>query len=422
VGLFQERLIFAGSASAPTTVWGSQTGDLENFQDGDLDTSALIYQLASAQQNPAQWIEAITNIHIGTSGNEEAVTSGTTGLPLTPTNVGAWPTSSFGSAYLQPVLAERKILFVERQGRRIREMGEVFIYANPDSVLVPDLTILAEHILTSGVTDMDVAHLPDNSVYCVRADGQMAVLTYNREQQVTAWARFVTAGTFESVCTVDDTPSDQVWVIVNRTINGTPHRFVERFAPFLDPSQLTITNATMFFVDCGILLVNGSPSVNVTGLAHLNGMAVAVLADGIVVPGLTVSGGAITLPIAATTVIVGLPYTGTLETMKIDVMGQQGTSQGKRKAIGQFCIRFKDTLGAQLIVTAPRGAAARSPEVIPFRATTDLMDNSVPLFTGDKVLSYPGGPNLSQTIKIQQTNPLPMTVLALFPVVNDFGE
>ena len=597
VGLFQQRLMFAGTASAPTTVWLSASGDFESFLPGDLATDTLTYQIAAAEQDPIQWLEAITSIHAGTSGSEQAITSGSSGEPLTPTNIGAWATSDFGCNYLQPVRVERKVLFLERQGRRLREMGEVFIYANPDSVMVPDLTMLAEHVTQSGITQMDFAHLPDPLIYLVRGDGQIAVLTYNREQQITAWGRFVTQGLFESVACIYNTPQDQVWVVANRVVGGITQRFIERFTSFFDPTsspgasaiqasatallpcngsdgagfcyvaggasqkitiggdpgkmyrvtmrvcgvaenqaysggtalngwylggapvsitnnvfaltvsnppatyylnstgsasgettrtfdytntitvaggstirisgtnqqafqasngsnlsatapvigvtqpyagqfmqvQLTnlsdptvlpVQNNTIFFVDCGQALFFAVPTASITGLNYLAGCTVSVLADGVPYTGLVVSGtGTLTLPVAASAVNVGLPYVGTLETMKIDSSGQDGTTQGRRKAIGQFVIRFKDTgAGVQFLATPPDGGNQGAAEVLAFRRTSDAMDAALPLFTGEKALTWPGGANLSQTIKVQQTLPLPMTVLALFPQVSDFTQ
>ena len=410
IGLFEQRLYYGGTSYQPNTIYGSQPGDFENFNIGTgADSDALVYQFAVSQQNPINWLEAITALHAGTSGEEISVGSGYTGAALTPTNVTVRTTSSYGSSAFQPVLLDRKILFIERQGRRLREMGEIFIYANPDSVTYPDLTLHSEHILNSGVVEMDVCRLPDSLLFCTRADGQMAVFTYNREQQVAAWARYVTSGLFESCACVEGTPQDSVFVIVNRTFSGVTHRFVEKFNPYYLPPDST----TAYYLDCGDI-ANPGGFANVSGLSWLIGQTVAWLEDGIYKGTQVVantSGGTITLSNASVaSVQLGLPYTGTLETMKVDYNEQDGTTQTRKKRIAKVALKLKDTIGGSFSVPGQS-----SSENIPY-------DTVNTLFTGEAKMAWPGSNEHNVTVKIQQTQPYPMTVLAIMPVMQVMGD
>ena len=82
----------------------------------------------------------------------------------------------------------------------------------------------------------------------------------------------------------------------------------------------------------------------ISGLWHLVGSAVTVLADGIPVTGHTVSStGTITLATRASRVHVGLGYTSDIETLNIET--QQGTSQGKPKKISTATVRFNKSRG-----------------------------------------------------------------------------
>lgn len=568
VGVREQRLCFASTTHQKTRVWESVTGDLENFLIGQDADDALSYDVVSAMQNPVEWAEALDTLHLGTTGNEIATGSGSTGDPVTPSNIAARATSNFGSARMQPVNIDRKIIFLERQQRRLREIGESYIYGSPDDSSAPDLTVMAEHILRSGIRQMDVARLPDAMLYLVRNDGQIAVLTYNREHKINAWARFVTNGQFESVACVYSDPQDKVWVVVNRTMeDGTTKRYVERFVTFYNPDEpsadflggpltfklpctgtlggglcsasatpvvtsvkiggdtattynlrlriagvaegnssytggtagpgglytggadgglginiykivvsdpaqtfflnngsgvqawdylatipakggatltltadasdaqqaentaaLTVSNipgveqpydgqfmqvqfqassptealpvdtAALTFLDCSINVSNSTPSTTVSGLDHLEGEEVGVVADGLYVGTFTVSGGSVTLSTPATNVAAGLLYEGTLETMKIDAMG----TQGRKRRIKKITVRYKDSAGG--VINVP-GTAQDEP----------INPDNTSIETGEWQGTWPGGIEHNVTVKIQQLEPLPLTIIALLP-------
>ncbi len=116
------------------------------------------------------------------------------------------------------------------------------------------------------------------------------------------------------------------YFIVARKINGTWQRFIER----LHTREFTdIKDA--FFVDSG-MTYSGTAANEISGLDHLETMNVVALADGNVITGLKVSGGKITLPLAAAKVHVGLAYTATLQTLDLDLGQVQATLRsGPRK-------------------------------------------------------------------------------------------
>jgi hypothetical protein len=418
IGLYEQRLLFASTTYKPNTIWGSTAADFENFTYSDLDDAAVSYQFADTEQNPIQWLNALVRIHAGTTGGEYAVSSGNTDEPMTPSNVTVRRQSSYGSDAIPALSIDNGIIFLQRQGRRLREMREMGMYSNQSDFQAPDLTLLAEHITEGGITQMDFGRLPDPLVYTVRSDGVMPVMTYNREQNITAWARFVTQGSFESVAAIYGSPSDVVYVVVNRTVNGATARYIEAFTAELADK----TNGV--YVDCAAAITNASPLAGINGLTWLKNMAVTVVADGQVITGKTVDGsGGLMLDIEATVVRVGLPYIGILKPMKIDMQMANGTSQGRKRSISELCIRFKDSLGCTYGNALTENLAVGDyASQVEFRENDDPMDASPPLFTGDVVLNWDGGADLSGDILISQQQPLPMTVLGLFAEFNVFGD
>jgi len=274
------------------------------------------------------------------------------------------------------------------------------------------MTLLAEHITESGITEMDYAQSPNSVLWAVRTDGVMATMTRQIDQEVIGWNRQIagptTAGTsdYESVATIPVGENDQVWVSVKRTVDGTVRRHIE----FMKPLDFGSDQADAFFVDSG-LTFTGAATTTLTGLDHLEGETVSVLSEGSVLPDVVVSGGAITLLPALTTTTkahVGLAYTSELENLRIEGGSRIGTSQGKIKRIYEVTFRFFKTSGGEAGV---RGTT----DILQFRKSSDPMNEPVPLFTGDKRFPYPKGYDRDARVFIKQEQPLPMTVLAIMP-------
>lgn len=153
-------------------------------------------------------------------------------------------------------------------------------------------------------------------------------------------------------------------------------------------------------------------STTLSGLWHLEGETVTALADGQEVPNLTVTDGGVTLPTATARAQVGLPYTSILATQRIEAGSRDGTAQGKTKRFGRLVMRLLASLGGSF------GPTQTSVDLIPYRRGSDYMDEVPPLLTGDTdSLAFPGGYETDGRIWIVCDQPLPFTLVALFPQV-----
>ena len=420
VTFFEQRLVFAGTSNEPQTLFFSRSGDYENM-DANIggtiaDDDAIIYTIASNQVNAIRFMTATRTLIVGTAGGEFTVSGGGTDVAITPTNILIKKQSNHGAANVDAISAGNATLFLQRAKRKIRELAYNF---DVDGYLAPDMTILAEHITEGGITQMAYQQEPNQIVWMTRSDGELIGLTYQREQQVTAWHRQIFGGSFgsgnavcESVAVIptDDTEY-QVYVIVKRTINSITRRYVE----YLNNFDFTETDNTTFnFLDSQ-LDYSGSATTTITGLEHLEGQVVSILADGSTHPDKTVSSGAITLDRSSTKVKVGLSYTSLLQTMRLDAGAANGTSQGKTKRIYDISLRLFESVGVEV------GPDLSNMERIPFRSSADDMDTAIPVFTGDKEIEFRGNYETDGFIFVRQTQPLPLTVLSLYPnlVTND---
>ena len=409
VTFFEQRLVFAATLSQPQTLFFSKSGDYENMDDNYhgtvADDDAIIYTIASNQVNAIRFMTATRTLIIGTAGGEFAVSGGGTDIAITPTNILIKKQSNNGAANVDALAVGNATLFLQRAKRKLRELAYNF---DVDGYVAPDLTILAEHISEGGFKQLSYQQEPNQIIWCVRNDGQLVGLTYQREQQVVAWHRHIFGGSAvcESVATIPTDDSEyQTWVINKRTINGSTKRYIE----YMHNYDFDETDDTSFnFLDSQ-LSYDGSPATTISGLSHLEGEEVSILADGSTHPNKTVSSGEITLDRSASKVKVGLPYTSLLQTMRIDAGSQNGTSQSKTKRIYEITIRLYESIGVEV------GPDLNNMERIPFRSSSDEMDEGVNVFTGDKEVEFRGNYETDGFIVIRQTQPLPLTILSLYP-------
>jgi len=417
VTFFEQRLVFAATNNNPQTLWFSKSADYLNFSTGTNADDALIYTIASNQVNNIRYLSATRVLTIGTSGGEYVLTTTNDG-PITPTTTQIRKYSNYGSANTEPVQVADVTLFLQRGNRKVREfkyIGEV----NTAGYQAPDLTVLAEHITEGGLESFAYQQEPENIVWAIRSDGALIGLTYRREEQVVAWHKHTIGGTFsggsavvESIATLPtDTGNDELYMIVKRTINSVTRRYVERMKDFDFGSNTT----SAFFVDSG-LSYSGSAVSSFSTLYHLEGETVSVLANGASHANKTVSSASIALDFSATSAAIGYGYTSNMQTLRIESGSSDGTSQGKPKRIHGITVRLFETVGVEV------GNDSSETDRIFFRDSSMDMDTAVPLFTGDKDVEFPGGFDDDDRIYLQQTQPLPLTVLALYPRMNTFDK
>ena len=520
VTFFEQRLVFAGTTNQPQTVFFSKSGDYENM-DANIggtvaDSDAIIYTIASNQVNAIRFMTATRTLVIGTAGGEFSVSGGGTDSAITPTNILIKKQSNHGASNLDAISVGNVTLFLQRARRKVRELAYNF---DVDGYLAPDMTILSEHITEGGLTQIAYQQEPNQIIWSVRADGELIGLTYQREQEVTAWHRHIfggitgiptitvtdyaniiigtrivitksdgtqitftsTTGTasaqqfktetnnnttatnlknsinaanntsntgvtavvsnniitlteavptglgYLSMKTFDETrlkvvsqtkaecesvaviPTDndeyQTWFIIKRTIDGVTKRYVE----FLNTFNFTASDNTTFnFLDSAASY-NGTAATTISGLDYLEGQTVHILSNGATHPTRVVVNGVVTLEKASTNVKVGLGYSSILQTMRIDAGSQNGTSQAKTKRIYEITLRLFESIGVEV------GGSLTDMERIPFRKSSNVMDQGIPTFSGDKTVEFRGDYNTDGFIFVRQTQPLPLTVLSLYP-------
>lgn len=392
ITFFEDRLVFGGTPAQPQTIWGSETGGYENFSIGANDDASFVFTLGASELNKIIWLTGTKAIMVGTVSSEWEL-RGKGDDPIS----GASPPiarqhSTIGSSILSPLKINDKLLFTQRTKRKQIQIGFDFV---SDSYLAADLTQLAEHITKGGIVDVALQQEPYQIIWIVRSDGVLVGMVYIPEQKIVSFFKRITDGEVKNVAVIPH-PSgerDQVWLVVKRTINGVNKYYVEIMEDVDGYYDKYMTDCTVKY--------SGPATTTITGLGHLEGKTVDVLADGAVQAQKVVTNGQITLDYAASEVEAGLHYESYLETLRPEVQ-INGTAQGGQKRWNQIFIRVFETLN--LVVNDDR---------IPFRVPANQMDNAVPTFSGDIQLSNAGW-DKDGVLTIVQDQPLPATILAAF--------
>lgn len=414
--MHESRLVFAGTSLLPSTIWGSYSNDFQNFKQGAYDADSYLFTLSAASGGLIQWLLPKTLLIIGTTQGEWSLGSADGTRPLTPTNVVAKRHSNYGSAGGMASIVNDTILYIQRMARKVREL--IYDYSS-ETWVSADLTSLAEHITRPTIVETAFQRSPDAILWMVRSDGQLVSLTYEREQQVCGSSRQITSGTVESVATIGSTTGeDEVWLLVNRTINGSTVRYVERFKTGMRLALDTADKSSWWYVDAGKTFTSATATTTVTGLAHLNGQTVSVWGGvttngtttyGVVNPVIntTVSGGSITLQTPVNYALVGIPYTSTLipEMLQRDL--QDGTSAGRRMRIAKMNVKVFNSVAGEYSTDGTNWFG------LPSRHTTDVMDTSPPAFFGFERVSLSSNWKDGVDLYFRQSLPIPLTIAAI---------
>jgi hypothetical protein len=380
VAFHQGRLVIGGSRDLPNRLWFSRSGDLFNFSLGTgLDDEAIEFAILSDQVNAIRGLFSGRHLQVFTSGAEWMVT----GDPLTPATVQLKRQTRVGSLvdrHIPPVSIDGATLFIARSKQEIRE----FIYTDLEQAYQStDLALLSRHLIIDPVDqDFDSRR---RLLFMVRGDGKLAALTVYRAESVAAWTLHDTDGDVLSVAVV----GDHVYLLVDR--DGVC--VIED----MDDS-LQLDSALGGTVD--------DPALIWSGLDHLDGRTVSIIADGLIHADCVVTHGAITLDHPATAVTIGLPYTHVIEPLPPSATGGEGNGRAVRMIEGIF--RVEDTAALRLDV----GRGLRD---IPLRQTGDDPGAPPPRVSGDiRVRSLGWQPGGAHPLwRIEQESPLPFTLLSV---------
>ena len=401
VSFYQQRLIFARTKLQPNGVWFSRSGEFENMDRRRplAPDDAGSFSLVASKVNAVNQLVPSTQLLALSSDGVFRISDGGQGF-LSPTNIVAYRQGNIGCSRLPVEVVNEVAFFVPTSGNSVQTIGYSF---EIDGFRTSDVSIFSSHLFEGfGIVSWAYQRDPNSVLWAARSDGKLLALTWEQEQQVWGWTLCETDGAVESVCVIREQNEDKLYLAVNRA--GV--RTIERMA---SPRWQDERDAV--FLDAAISYDLSAPETVFRGLRHLEGRTVSALVDGEPIDGLTVVGGAVTLPRAGSKVHIGLPYEGLIESLPVN-LAIEGTSQTKRQMIAEVYARIFRTRGIEI------GSSEANMFELNETAAEDI-DATPPLITDDVPMKVTARWNNAATVVIRQRRPLPMTVLSLFldPVI-----
>jgi hypothetical protein len=408
VAFFEERMMFGGTSRQPQTIWGSRTGDWDSFLQGADDDSPIEVTLYSDTINTIQWMCQQDALVVGTADAEWTLSASSSDAALTPSNIRVRRQSAYGSERVPAVMAGEVVLFLQRGARKLRE----FVYSwEKDGYTSPDMTVLAEHVTAPGMVSMALLRTPDTVLWCLMADGTLASLTYEREQEVVAWARHTTpGGKVASVCALPHGGEDRLCLIVRReAADGAEVLTVERMG-----SRAAMGTGDCVYLDCARVFTPNEGYDSLDGWfampGWMAGLDVSLFGDGVAWPGQTLdsTGHGLTPDGCRCRLVAGLGYASLLEPMPLEAETRNGLSLMRRKAVGEVRVRVYGSVGGQV-----RAGDGPWQPVCSLDVDADLTD-SAPVPKDETVRVTPlGGYSDTVSVQVRQTEPLPLNVASV---------
>lgn len=396
-GVFHEgRLWIGGSASRPSTIWGSRVGLFFDFDPGSLlDDDAIDATLDTGQFNNIINLYSGRALQIFTTGGEHVVLQ-TLNEPITPTNFNAKKQTSVGSREgLRVVEVEGSVIYVQREGESVQE----FVFADTEQAFVNNIVSLISSHLIKRPVDFALRKATSteegNYLLLVNDDGTLSVANILRSQNITSFAPQETRGTFKRT----GVDNDNMYCMVEREIDGDTVRYIERFN--FD-----------HFMDASSRITDGLPDSDFVGLDHIEGETAKVRADDSNLADVEIVGGACTIAREASDYVeFGIDFTPLVRDLPPEVQ-QIGTAVGLKKNISEIVLELHETQnivvnGKTQVFTTFGPSGGGSP-----------LDTAPPFFTGTRRIKGQLGWDFKAQVEITQSVPAPMTVLAIVKRVN----
>ncbi len=415
---YQQRLTVAATLFLPQTIWMSRTDSFPDFSKNRplLADDTMRFDVNSLQVNEIFHMLPLNALLAFTAGGVWSINQGSNDV-ITPENPPSVRIQSYdGSSPLRPIVTGSTGLYVQDGEQIIRDIG--FDFSN-DAFVGIDLTVRAQHMFEGRtIVSWCYAKNPYKTIWVAFSDGEFAVFTYLKEQQIWGWCRGDTQGEVISFNSIREGSQDAVYAVVKRDGVNFVERFGDRF--FSDPKDqffvdsgltydgrntstttITITSSDdyeypdvatlvasasyftaemvgqsiIFFTEdqkTPVLITAFNSDVNVTGeiqrvvpesiqniattewglganefsgLDHLEGKTVSVMADAGDEGDFVVVDGKVEIAFDATVVHIGLPYTSSLQTLDIELSASGETARPNKKNINKVFTYTRNTTG-----------------------------------------------------------------------------
>ena len=380
------RIYYAGTPSEPEQIWASKIGDFEDMAPGATEEDG--FSVVNSHFGAIVWMLSAGNLVFGSTDAEYLITS--QGPVIFIGDIQINRQSAYGSVGIRAQQVADKVLYVTRDAKRFQAMQ---FDRDSQAWLSDEVTFPSEHILAAGAISFAYEQYPHNLAWMSLLDGKLAACNYNRPMQIFGWHQHNTLGFVQDIATGDQGGASHLVALILR---GTGNLTLE------------ISIADGAPIDSRVTRQLSPAGTTVTGLEHLEGQVVQIVADGAVHPLRVVVGGEVELQLEAEFVQVGLGYRKRVKTLPFDSGSQKGSARAYTK-------RYKDIYLALL----DSGVPIINGQIPPVRTPPMLMDNAPPLTTG-LVKVHNLGWDKEAPVDIVQDGPVALQITGVYgEVVQD---
>ena len=269
--IYQQRLCFAATALEPSTVWLSRSGNFYNFAPTELGvqdsplvltsgvttevisaTNGLYFTIDSDTLDEILWLLDSKRLALGTSAGVYFLYGSETNLTVTPTRFTINRETSYSASEVEPVIVSNVIIYPQRGGREIQELE---FSGAEDQWLQTRISMKAYDIIsTSNIIKLAWQERPNPIIWMIMDNGKLLSLSYDRQVKFKAWSVHTFGGTDTKVTDIAIIPRDdydQLWLKIQRTINGSTKNYIERLSRF--PSENVTEREELVFLDSAIV-------------------------------------------------------------------------------------------------------------------------------------------------------------------------
>lgn len=409
--LHAKRLWLGGFKDNPALVVASKSSDFFNYAPTDISTGAIgannsvSINLSSNGVSDIQFIEGSDKgLDIGTSG----------GIWIIDTSAGYVDQSAFaalknnqGAANVKPVVTGPSIIYVQRSNRKIMDIQYSF---TEDGYKAPELSLFNKDYMKNGIKYIEYQQDPISALWCLDTEGKMYSLSYDSSQSVYAWGSHNFGDKIESFTIIPSTDgsSEDIWMVVNRSINGSNVRYIE-YMPSVEEMKYENRNKIVYCDSAKYQYF--STAVNeINGLSKLEGRECVVLGDGNHLGVYTVNNGKIKLAdgVYINHAVVGIMCIFEVSTISRNFGFQNGATLHKIKSISGVKIGLYKSMGGEY-----KSYESGNWYTIPYLNSTINMDTNVPLYTGIKNVDVRSQNDYDGTIFIRQRQGLPFGITSI---------
>lgn len=337
---FDQRRIFAGTASNPLKVFMTATGSqyLMTYHVPQKPDDMIEIVALTNDADIIKHAVAMQSLLLFTGSSELRVYT-QDGSGLAPDTVAVRAQSYVGANNVQPIVVNSSIVYISSRGGHPRQLTFQNQSYNSD-----DLGVRCPHLFNyNDIVDLTFSKAPHQLLWCVSNTGVLLCCTYVPEQRIVSWTECKSENSnFKRVCCVSEGLEDRLYVIVERNVNGVTKKYLEHMAP------LNYDADNGRFLDSYLEGSFTSPQNRISGLDHLNGCSVHALVDGSHYGPFIVQNGAVDLPKKGNDIVIGLPIKAQVRTVPIEIQSPDAINnmRGANKLyirVGKHgAIKYKD--------------------------------------------------------------------------------